>query len=38
MVRAVTTPAGEKQITMLEGERIMLAYPGEDFYANVKAE
>ena len=38
MVRTVETPDGEKQITMLEGERIMLAYPDEDFYANVKAE
>ena len=36
MTRTVQTPKGEKQIVMLEGERIMFAYPDEDFYANVK--
>ncbi len=38
MVRTIQTPSGEKQVTMVEGERIMFAYPSEDFYANVKAE
>lgn len=38
MVRSVMTPDGSKQIVMLEGERIMFAYPFGDFYANVKVE
>ena len=38
MVRQIDTPAGLKDIAMLQGERIMFAYPSEDFYANVKAE
>ncbi len=38
MTRTVQTPSGDKEIVMLEGERIMFAYPDEDFYANVKTE
>jgi hypothetical protein len=34
----VQTRKGEVAIRMLDGRRVMFAYPGEDFYANVKVE
>jgi hypothetical protein len=36
--RTVQTLKGNLPIRMLEGRRVMFAYPGEDFYANVKVE
>jgi hypothetical protein len=36
--RTVKTMHGPAQIAMSAGRRIMFAYPGEDFYANVKVE
>jgi hypothetical protein len=36
--RTVTTTKGPYTIALLEGRRIMFAYPEEDFYANVKVE
>ena len=36
--RMVQTRTGELPITMLEGRRVMFAYPCEDFYADVKVE
>jgi hypothetical protein len=36
--RTVETDTGPRQIDMQAGRRIMFAYPGTDFYANVKAE
>ena len=36
--RTVKTALGSEQIPMTAGRRIMFAYPGEDFYANVKVE
>ena len=36
--RPVQTIHGEQMITMEAGKRVMFAYPGEDFYANLKAE
>lgn len=36
--RSVQTLAGYATIPMLDGGRIMFAYPGEDYYANVKVE
>lgn len=36
--RMVQTLKGNRAITMLDGRRVMFAYPGEDFYANVKVE
>jgi len=36
--RRVETDTGPRQIDMQAGRRIMFAYPGTDFYANVKAE
>jgi hypothetical protein len=36
--RTVETTKGKKQIEMVEGRRVMFAYPNKDFYANVKVE
>jgi hypothetical protein len=36
--RTVDTSKGPRQIPMVEGRRVMFAYPGKDFYANVKVE
>ena len=36
--RTVPTMNGPRQIDMVEGRRVMFAYPGKDFYANVKVE
>ena len=36
--RPVETDAGTQQIDLEAGVRVMFAYPGTDFYANVKAE
>jgi hypothetical protein len=36
--RTVDTLKGQRQVPMVEGRRVMFAYPGEDFYANVKVE
>jgi hypothetical protein len=36
--RTVQTLTGYASVNMLDGRRIMFAYPGEDFYANVKVE
>lgn len=36
--RMVHTRKGQLPIRMLDGRRVMFAYPGEDFYANVKVE
>jgi len=36
--RTVQTSKGPRQIEMVEGRRVMFAYPGKDFYANVKVE
>lgn len=37
-VRVVRTLTGPKRIEMLDGVRVMFAYPNTDFYANVKVE
>lgn len=36
--RTVQTTKGKKQIELVEGRRVMFAYPDKDFYANVKVE
>ncbi len=36
--RTVETSKGPRQIQMVEGRRVMFAYPDKDFYANVKVE
>ena len=36
--RTVMTTGGPRSVRMLEGRRVMFAYPDEDFYANVKVE
>jgi hypothetical protein len=36
--RTVETSKGARQIPMVEGRRVMFAYPDKDFYANVKVE
>jgi hypothetical protein len=36
--RTVQTSKGSRQISMVEGRRVMFAYPDKDFYANVKVE
>jgi hypothetical protein len=36
--RNVQTIKGPLPVRMLDGRRVMFAYPGEDFYANVKVE
>lgn len=36
--RPVETAAGERSVDLEAGMRIMFAYPGTDFFANVKAE
>jgi hypothetical protein len=36
--RTVQTSKGPRQIEMVEGRRVMFAYPEKDFYANVKVE
>jgi hypothetical protein len=36
--RTVQTLKGPRQIEMVEGRRVMFAYPDKDFYANVKVE
>ena len=36
--RTVETSKGPRQIEMIEGRRVMFAYPDKDFYANVKVE
>jgi hypothetical protein len=36
--RTVDTSKGPKQVEMVAGKRVMFAYPGKDFYANVKVE
>jgi hypothetical protein len=36
--RNVQTVKGPLPVRMLDGRRVMFAYPGEDFYANVKVE
>jgi hypothetical protein len=36
--RTVKTLTGTYNVAMEEGRRVMFAYPGEDFYANVKVE
>jgi hypothetical protein len=36
--RPVDTLNGEKQISLLDGYRVMVAYPKTDYFANIKAE
>jgi hypothetical protein len=36
--RTVETSKGPRQVEMVEGRRVMFAYPDKDFYANVKVE
>jgi hypothetical protein len=36
--RTVQTSKGPRQFEMVEGRRVMFAYPDKDFYANVKVE
>jgi hypothetical protein len=36
--RTVPTSKGSRQIPIVEGRRVMFAYPEKDFYANVKVE
>jgi hypothetical protein len=36
--RTVDTSKGPRQIPMVEGRRVMFAYPEKDFFANVKVE
>jgi hypothetical protein len=36
--RTVQTSKGPRQVEMVEGRRVMFAYPDKDFYANVKVE
>jgi hypothetical protein len=36
--RTVDTIKGPRQVPISDGRRVMFAYPGEDFYANVKVE
>lgn len=36
--RTVPTLKGQVNVSMSDGRRIMFAYPGEDFYANIKVE
>jgi len=36
--RTVDTSRGKRQVAMLAGRRVMFAYPGKDFFANVKVE
>jgi hypothetical protein len=36
--RTVETLKGPRQVGMVEGRRVMFAYPDKDFYANVKVE
>jgi hypothetical protein len=36
--RTVQTLKGPRQVEMVEGRRVMFAYPDKDFYANVKVE
>jgi hypothetical protein len=36
--RTVETSKGPRQIEMVEGRRVMFAYPDKDFYATVKVE
>jgi hypothetical protein len=36
--RTVTTMKGPYQVPLSDGRRVMFAYPGENFYANVKVE
>ena len=36
--RTVDTFKGPQQVPMVEGRRVMFAYPGKEFYANVKVE
>ena len=38
MTRTVDTLRGPRNILMLDGVRVMFAYPETDFYANLKAE
>jgi hypothetical protein len=36
--RTVKTILGSEEVPLIAGQRVMFAYPGEDFYANVKVE
>jgi hypothetical protein len=36
--RTENTSSGEKQISLADGYRVMVAYPKTDFFANIKAE
>jgi hypothetical protein len=36
--RSVQTILGMRPVEMLDGRRVMFAYPDEDFYANIKVE
>jgi hypothetical protein len=36
--RTENTSTGEKQISLADGYRVMVAYPKTDFFANIKAE
>jgi hypothetical protein len=36
--RRVVTTTGEKWVSMIDGYRVMYAYPGESFFANLKVE
>ena len=36
--RTVQTSKGPRQVAMVEGRRVMFAYPEKDFYANAKVE
>ena len=36
--RTVQTRKGNATVSLADGRRVMFAYPGEDFYANVKVE
>jgi hypothetical protein len=36
--RTENTPSGGKKVSLVDGYRIMVAYPKTDFFANIKAE
>jgi hypothetical protein len=36
--RTVETADGERRVSMTDGYRVLLAYPGTDYFANVKVE
>jgi len=36
--RSVVTAEGERRVSMMDGYRVLLAYPGTEYFANVKVE